>query len=77
MVPGVALPAFPLAFDVDRLARHRLGLLVLQIVEFAQVARREAELPPDVLERVVLLGLGERRWILNSLNVIGKITFNV
>ena len=35
---------------------HRLGLLVLQIVEFAQVARREAELPPDVLERVVLLG---------------------
>ena len=56
MVLGIALPALLLALDVDHLAGHRLGLLVLQIVEFAQVARREAELPPDVLERVVLLG---------------------
>lgn len=35
---------------------HRLGLLVLQIVELAQIACRNAEFLPDVLERVALLG---------------------
>ena len=56
VVLGVALPALLLALDVNRLARQGLRLLVLQVVEAAQVARRDAELAADVLERVVRLG---------------------
>lgn len=53
---GIALPALLLALDVDHLVGHRLCLLVLQVVELTQVACRNAELLPDILERVALFG---------------------
>ena len=52
---GVALPAPLLAGNEDRFAGDGLHAL-LQLVELAQVARRDAEAAADRLERVVLLG---------------------
>ena len=52
---GVALPAFLLAVDVDLLAAHGLRL-AFQVVELAQVSRRDAEDLRERFERVALLG---------------------
>ena len=55
VMAGVALPAFLLAVDVDLLAAHGLRL-AFQVVELAQVPRRDAEDLRERFERVALLG---------------------